>query len=292
MIRIVRVLLVALIAAFATQANAIFLTPDWFDPTNPGVGTNRYAYSHNDPINLADPGGNATNSDSAYMSQDSYHGDDAEDAGSNLPDHITRLSRSERNELYPDAVWEDKETGFRAAAYRNSQTGEITIAFAGTQNGIDWSNNLEQGWTANSAQYDQARSLAGIVSGATSNNQGALSFTGHSLGGGLAMEAANSLAHRGGYDNINYHRDVKTFNAAGISHTVSEGPRNIWNGLSGANRYMHNNVVIGDPVSTLNAISPGMGTFGSVDYYAPNSFNSLVNHGLTPFMGKLGDGGF
>jgi RHS repeat-associated protein len=34
-----------------------FLNPDTFDPTVPGVGTNRYAYSGNDPINASDPGG-------------------------------------------------------------------------------------------------------------------------------------------------------------------------------------------------------------------------------------------
>jgi RHS repeat-associated protein len=34
-----------------------FLSPDWWDPTDPSVGTNRYAYSANDPINTSDPGG-------------------------------------------------------------------------------------------------------------------------------------------------------------------------------------------------------------------------------------------
>jgi RHS repeat-associated protein len=34
-----------------------FLSPDTWDPTLPGVDINRYAYSHNDPINLSDPYG-------------------------------------------------------------------------------------------------------------------------------------------------------------------------------------------------------------------------------------------
>jgi RHS repeat-associated protein len=34
-----------------------FLTPDWFDPTSPGVGTNRYAYCFDDPVNCSDPSG-------------------------------------------------------------------------------------------------------------------------------------------------------------------------------------------------------------------------------------------
>ena len=36
----------------------LFIQPDWFEVTKPGVGTNRYAYSGNDPVNLSDPGGN------------------------------------------------------------------------------------------------------------------------------------------------------------------------------------------------------------------------------------------
>ncbi|WP_424831376.1 RHS repeat-associated core domain-containing protein [Ruegeria sp.] len=39
---------------------SIFIQPDWFEVTQPGVGTNRYSYSFNDPINLSDPSGNGT----------------------------------------------------------------------------------------------------------------------------------------------------------------------------------------------------------------------------------------
>ena len=35
-----------------------FIQPDWWEVTKPGVGTNRYAYSFNDPVNLSDPNGN------------------------------------------------------------------------------------------------------------------------------------------------------------------------------------------------------------------------------------------
>lgn len=50
--------LTTIFAIFASQAAAMFIQPDWYDPTKPGVGTNRYSYSHNDPINQVDPGGN------------------------------------------------------------------------------------------------------------------------------------------------------------------------------------------------------------------------------------------
>ncbi|WP_282097467.1 polymorphic toxin type 10 domain-containing protein [Pannonibacter phragmitetus] len=37
---------------------ARFISPDWFDPTQPGVGTNRYAYAANNPVAYKDPSGN------------------------------------------------------------------------------------------------------------------------------------------------------------------------------------------------------------------------------------------
>jgi RHS repeat-associated protein len=38
----------------------IFLQPDWFEVLKPGVGTNRFSYSFNDPVNKLDPLGNYT----------------------------------------------------------------------------------------------------------------------------------------------------------------------------------------------------------------------------------------
>ena len=38
-----------------------FISPDWWDPNKPGVGTNRYSYSFNDPINKSDENGHIVN---------------------------------------------------------------------------------------------------------------------------------------------------------------------------------------------------------------------------------------
>ncbi len=43
--------------SLATGASARFISPDDWDTTLEGVGTNRYAYSQNDPINKSDPNG-------------------------------------------------------------------------------------------------------------------------------------------------------------------------------------------------------------------------------------------
>ena len=37
---------------------ARFISPDWLDPNRRGVGSNRYAYALNDPVNKSDPNGN------------------------------------------------------------------------------------------------------------------------------------------------------------------------------------------------------------------------------------------
>jgi RHS repeat-associated protein len=44
----------------------MFIQPDWFEVTMAGVGTNRYAYSGNDPVNRHDPGGNVAPLAAAY----------------------------------------------------------------------------------------------------------------------------------------------------------------------------------------------------------------------------------
>jgi len=44
-------------ARFYDAHLARFISPDWWDPNKDGVGTNRYAYSEQDPINKSDPNG-------------------------------------------------------------------------------------------------------------------------------------------------------------------------------------------------------------------------------------------
>ncbi|WP_170565653.1 hypothetical protein [Ruegeria atlantica] len=53
-------ILITILAVLSSQASAMFIQADPMDPTFPGVGTNRYAYSHGDPTNQRDPSGLAT----------------------------------------------------------------------------------------------------------------------------------------------------------------------------------------------------------------------------------------
>jgi RHS repeat-associated protein len=52
--------LIYLNARYYDPASGLFSSPDDWDPTLPGVGTNRYAYAGNDPVNKSDPNGHAT----------------------------------------------------------------------------------------------------------------------------------------------------------------------------------------------------------------------------------------
>ncbi len=57
--RILSMLLICSImsVSFGSAAKARFISPDTMDPTIEGVGTNRYAYAGNDPVNNSDPNG-------------------------------------------------------------------------------------------------------------------------------------------------------------------------------------------------------------------------------------------
>jgi len=76
-------------------------------------------------------------------------------------------------------------TDFKAGVYKTDK-GDIVVAFAGTEGSKDWYHNLKQGAGFESGQYNQAAALARKVAVAGKD----LSFTGHSLGGGLATLAS------------------------------------------------------------------------------------------------------
>jgi len=82
--KLMSLMLVACMMAvtFGAAANARFISPDNWDPTKPGVGTNRYAYSENDPINRSDPNGHQ---DGGETQVDSMTGDDLDKGESSSP---------------------------------------------------------------------------------------------------------------------------------------------------------------------------------------------------------------
>ncbi|PZQ45391.1 MAG: hypothetical protein DI556_22805 [Rhodovulum sulfidophilum] len=53
---------------------SLFTSPDWLDVTLPGVGTNRFAYAGNSPVNQSDPSGNLFNDTAFSRGWDSVFG--------------------------------------------------------------------------------------------------------------------------------------------------------------------------------------------------------------------------
>ena len=86
-------------------------------------------------------------------------------------------------------VQDDPQTGFRAIALKPTDPGDrrTIVAFAGTSNGVDWLNNIQQGLGLPSRQYQQAVDFANKWRAIDGDR---VRLTGHSLGGGLASYAS------------------------------------------------------------------------------------------------------
>lgn len=99
---------------------------------------------------------------------------------------------------------------FRAEIFaKDTPNGPVhTVAFRGTAESADWLENGKQGVGMESDHYRRAKMIATTVA----QNDPNVSFTGHSLGGGLASAAA---ARTG--------RPANTFNAAGLSARTVDG---------------------------------------------------------------------
>lgn len=54
---------------------SLFTSPDWLDPDLPGVGTNRFAYAGNSPVNASDPEGHLWNNTAFSRGWDSVFGE-------------------------------------------------------------------------------------------------------------------------------------------------------------------------------------------------------------------------
>lgn len=104
-----------------------------------------------------------------------------------LPQGYSRLSSDQVRGLgFDPAKLVDTTSGYFAALYA-APGGKYVYANRGTDNGPDWNSSIRQGLGEVSPQYkraiDNARELSNTLGGR-------LSFTGHSLGGGLATAQA------------------------------------------------------------------------------------------------------
>ncbi|MCV6627544.1 MAG: hypothetical protein OIF38_15710, partial [Cellvibrionaceae bacterium] len=109
-------------------------------------------------------------------------------AGAILPSHITVVTKKQLNQLGLSGILlNDSQSGFKSNLYYNSKHGQYIYAFAGTEDGTDWKQNLAQGLGLVAEQYELAMQNALDIKDATG---GKVHLTGHSLGGGLASAAS------------------------------------------------------------------------------------------------------
>ena len=159
-----------------------------------------------------------TDLDLALMSSDVYEVE-------GKPVRVDELAAHGWNRLEPDAAGvytspdgrtfqpsvplENTDSGLRAAVYANAD-GQVVLAYAGTNDFPDVVGaDAGQAFGIDSAQYNQAITLAKEAKAAFGDN---VVFTGHSLGGGLASAASLATGNA-----------AVTFNAAGLSNDTLRG---------------------------------------------------------------------
>ncbi|UTH74229.1 conjugal transfer protein TraG N-terminal domain-containing protein [Chromobacterium sp. IIBBL 290-4] len=107
------------------------------------------------------------------------------------------------------SMFEDAKSGFASALYRDEGSGRYTVAFRGTEGETnDMVTDALNAAGVVTSQYSLAANLAVALS-MNSEFQGHLSYTGHSLGGGLASMASARTRS-----------PARTFNAAGLHQDV------------------------------------------------------------------------
>ncbi|WP_315760371.1 Mbeg1-like protein [Sphingomonas sp. Y38-1Y] len=135
----------------------------------------------------------------ALLSEDVYRAEATPPAGY----REASAADLDRLGLSPEML-EQPGSSFRARVYATGSgaSTDYVVAFRGSQTGEDWKNNVQQALGLNSESYAKALEIGKQI--ARSDEQ--VSFTGHSLGGGLASAAAVASG-----------REAVTFNAAGLS---------------------------------------------------------------------------
>ena len=124
------------------------------------------------------------------------------------------------------------EGNYRARIFRNDATGELVVAFRGSDDGPDWVEDIIQMNGKATRSYELAQDLAEKLE---DNGYGDVTYTGHSLGGGLATTAALASEN-----------EATVFNAAALSVDTAE-ELNV--PLTHANRDILNVTVDGDFVT-------------------------------------------
>jgi hypothetical protein len=143
------------------------------------------------------------------------------------------------------------ESSFRARVYVSGEAGQerYTVVFRGSQAGDDWKSNAQQGLGFDSAHYANALEIGKKLARTDAD----VTLVGHSLGGGLAAEAAIASG-----------RPADTFNAAGLHQNTIDKAQAIAQANDRGASSINNYRVPGEILTTLQeggdrAIGAGLG---------------------------------
>lgn len=140
--------------------------------------------------------------------------------------------------LTPAMLEQPGESSFRARVYVTGEPGQerYTVVFRGSQSGDDWKSNAQQGLGMDSTHYANALEIGKKLARTDAD----VTLVGHSLGGGLAAEAAIASG-----------RPADTFNAAGLHQNTIDKAQAValanGRGISSINNYR----VPGEILTTL-----------------------------------------
>ena len=193
-------------------------TGRWISQDQLGFGagdSNLYRYCFNRPVNATDPSG--------FQSRTTLR-----DSVTQLKQQVKELKKALLYALLAESAygnsiflpnlgklgwslekeWNNDDTGFRSRLFKSDTSKDVVLSFEGTNPTSlpDWKTNFGQGLGYIVSQYKQATDLAIKVSADSNKKERSLTFTGHSLGGGLATLAS-----------LKVQLPAVTFNAAGIS---------------------------------------------------------------------------
>jgi RHS repeat-associated protein len=188
------------------------------------------------PSENVDAGTKPTRKEAAQMSKYVYGGKDQKDA-----QLIGGWEVSDKK--VAGVIDDDPKTGLKGQLFQKVENGKVVgyaYAYAGTQDlKVDGVQDLLQ-LVGLSGQYAEAALNAELLQ---KNLDAPLTFTGHSLGGGLASLAA-----------LLTNNNAITFNAAGLSNATMEQYQ-----VQNANTNLIDAVIIrGDPLNTIQWLTPGV----------------------------------